>query len=83
MAFPWAHHQPMGAQQDLERVVITRPMMDMDFHGGVILNETDLGRSIQALRHIDGVAYGDESPIDLVRPHFEGSQERLPVDGGK
>ena len=83
MAFPWAHHQPVGAEQDLERVVIARPMMDIDFQGCVILGETDLGRSIQALGHIDGIADGDEGPVDLVGPHFEGGQQRLPVDGGK
>ena len=83
MAFPWAHHQPVGAQQDLERIVIARPMMDMDFQGCVVLSEADLGRSIQAFGHIDGVAYGDESRIDLVCPHFEGGQLRLAVDSRK
>jgi hypothetical protein len=71
VTLPGSHHQPVRAQGNLERVMIARPMMDVDFQECMILGESDLRRSIQSLGHIDRIADGNNIPIDLVGPDVE------------
>jgi hypothetical protein len=36
VALPGTHHQPVGAEQHFKVVLIACPMVDVDFHEGIV-----------------------------------------------
>ncbi len=70
MAFPGAHHQPVQAEGDFKGVTVSRPMMNVDFHG-LDLGESNLWSAIESQGKIDWISRGHESSIDLIGPDFK------------
>jgi hypothetical protein len=82
VTFPGAHHRPVGSEKNFAVIVIARPVMNVDFHEGVVLSESDLRSAIEPLGQVDGITHGNNRPVDLIRPDLEEGQQRLAIDCG-